>query len=408
MIKKGLSYLLIAIVLLSVTTIGVSAQDDSVYLEPASSTVNAGETTDVAIWISTTGFQGGQINLTYDPSVVNITGFVNESDFPIWYWNSESDGEEWILFAANYSPDLPLEGEYKIGTLTVEGISPGTSELGFGDNSSIFDDHGSETEVSWVGGGVECRAGGFGVTRNLPEYALPNTTINVVVNFTPDEDFTAVGLADTAPAGFIVEVDKDWCTPEADQDNLDDTTAQYIWYELDAATSTTALYKVNLTGVTEGTYTFNGTLSYRDETGVKHTVSVGGDYELEVIAGIPINGTIYEVNDYAGTITNATVILTQDGSPIETTTSDNSGKYQLFAPVIGDYTIEVSKTGYATESQDVSLTTQEAITIDFRYDSGLIPEDPEFDYVLDCIYLWKGEGKLSFDKMLDIIYYWKT
>ena len=61
---------------------------------------------------------------------------------------------EWILFAANYSPDLPLEGEYKIGTLTVEGISPGTSELGFGDNSSIFDDHGSETEVSWVGGEV--------------------------------------------------------------------------------------------------------------------------------------------------------------------------------------------------------------------------------------------------------------
>ncbi|MCW7076644.1 MAG: dockerin type I domain-containing protein [Candidatus Syntrophoarchaeum sp.] len=154
MIKKGLSYLLIAIVLLSVTAIGVSAQDDSVYLESASSTVNAGETTDVAIWINTTGFQGGQINLTYDPSVVNITGFVNESDFPIWYWNSESEGEEWILFAANYSPDLPLEGEYRIGTLTVEGISQGTSELEFGDNSSIFDDHGSETEVSWVGGEI--------------------------------------------------------------------------------------------------------------------------------------------------------------------------------------------------------------------------------------------------------------
>ncbi len=154
MIRKRLVYLIVASMLLSLFTMGVSAHDNKVYLEPRNSTVQPGETTDVEIWINATGFQGGQINLTYNSSYVNVTGFVNGTEFPLWYWNSITDGEEWILFAAKYSENLPLEGEYKVGTLTIEGVLPGTTTLGFGDNSSIFDDYGNETMVDWVSGDV--------------------------------------------------------------------------------------------------------------------------------------------------------------------------------------------------------------------------------------------------------------
>ncbi|VUT27734.1 MAG: hypothetical protein SYNGOMJ08_00284 [Candidatus Syntrophoarchaeum sp. GoM_oil] len=157
MIKKGLSYILVAIVLLSVFAMGVSVSaQDGVYLESATSTVDVGEMIDVDIRVNTTDFQGGQINLTYDPSVVNVTAFVNNSeDFEFRYWGSGTGGKEWILFAANYSPSIPLSGNYKVGTLTVEGISPGTAELGFGEDRKLFNDSGNETEVAWVGFSVD-------------------------------------------------------------------------------------------------------------------------------------------------------------------------------------------------------------------------------------------------------------
>ncbi|MHC1584022.1 MAG: cohesin domain-containing protein [Methanosarcinales archaeon] len=154
---RRLTYLIVASVLLSLFAMGVSAEDE-VYLEPQNSTVRVGETVDVEIWVNATGFQGGQINLTYNSSCVNITDWVNNSaDFELGYWNSMTDGREWILFAANYSEtEIPLTGAYKIGTLTIEGVSQGSTELKFSENSSIFDDYGNEiTTVKWINGEIQ-------------------------------------------------------------------------------------------------------------------------------------------------------------------------------------------------------------------------------------------------------------
>ena len=250
----------------------------------------------------------------------------------------------------------------------------------------------------------------FAITRDLPDSALPNTVIDVTVSFTPDANLLAVGTNDSVPFN-TEEEDTSWCTPEADIEGSDgDGLINYGWYELASGTATTALYKVDLTGVSAGTYTFSGYLSYRTPDGVKHKVDIGGDYELEVLAGIQINGTIYEVNEEAepNPIADATVTLLHGSTTVATTTSNGDGEYELLAPSTGDYTIEVSKTGYATESQDVSMTTAEAITMNFRYNSGLIPEDPSFDYVLDCVWLWKGPGLINFDKVLDVVFYWKS
>ena len=153
---RKLTYLIVASVLLSLFAMGVSAEDE-VYLEPQNSTVRIGETVDVEIWANATGFQGGQINLTYNSSCVNITDWVNNSaDFELGYWNSMTDGREWILSAANYSEtEIPLTGKYKIGTLTIEGLSQGSTELKFSENSSIFNDYGNEITVEWINGRVE-------------------------------------------------------------------------------------------------------------------------------------------------------------------------------------------------------------------------------------------------------------
>ncbi|HHI30647.1 MAG TPA: hypothetical protein ENL17_02915 [Candidatus Methanoperedenaceae archaeon] len=148
-------------VLLSVFAMGIAASaQGEVYFKPNESSVSVGETVAVEIWVNAADFQGGQINLTYDSSIVNVTDWANNSDlFEFGYWNSITDGREWILFAANYSETgIPLTGDYKIGTLTVEGLSAGTAQLEFSENSSIFDDHGNETSVSgeilWNGGEI--------------------------------------------------------------------------------------------------------------------------------------------------------------------------------------------------------------------------------------------------------------
>ena len=355
-------------------------------------------------------------------------------------------------------------------------------------------------------------ASAFEVTRELPEKVARGQTFDVTVTFTPYEKFIAVGLHDEAP--WVPEVNKDWCEPEADQENVNGTAAEYIWYEIANGTEVTAIYKVTVPEDAAGTYTFSGYLFYYDPEGVNHTVDVTGDsavevelpdlavtaitppeyiikgkentinvtiqnlaeiadvatpfnvslyadgvlideetveglnaseskdvsftwvpgaagtYTLEaivdpenvveesdetnnamsmpveVIEGAIISGTIHEVR--GDILPFATVELIKDGAVVDSTTADEGGNYTLIAAETGTYTVKASKEGYAYEEQEITIEAYEPRELIFIYDSGLIPEDPDFIYVLDCIWLWKGEGKLSFDTILDVIFYWKT
>ena len=136
--------------------------------------------------MNATNFQGGQINLTYNSSCVNITALVNDTEFPLWYWNSKTDGEEWILFAANNTSSIPipLTGNYRVGTLTIKGlceVEDCTTPLDFIGGSILFNDTGAEIPVSWVNGTFTCTASD--TTPPVPT-GLQNTTGDDWVNYT--------------------------------------------------------------------------------------------------------------------------------------------------------------------------------------------------------------------------------
>jgi len=104
-------------------------------------------------------------------------------------------------------------------------------------------------------------------------------------------------------------------------------------------------------------------------------------------------------------VPDAKVELIKEGEVIDEDITDEYGNYTLTPGGLNAYTINASKGGYCINvSQDVTVTEYETV-VNFEYDTGLIPY-PDFDYVLDCIYLWKTE-MISFDKMLDVTYCWK-
>ncbi len=106
----------------------------------------------VSIWVNASDFQGGQINLTYDPSCVNITDFEVAEEFVISGRNSKQPGREFITFAAMYS----ITGQELIGTLDIQCNSECDTALTFDKDSAIFDPYGKEIPVDWQDGVCEC------------------------------------------------------------------------------------------------------------------------------------------------------------------------------------------------------------------------------------------------------------
>jgi hypothetical protein len=130
-------------------------------------------------------------------------------------------------------------------------------------------------------------ANGASPVRALPDEVTPGEEFQVTVTFTsPAANFTAIGLADVAPAGWSVTVDKTWCTPDADVDNNPTPEeADYIWFGPYAAgVGFTALYDVQVpVSASPGIYTFNGTLEYYIGQAGPNVEPIGGDYQVEVV-----------------------------------------------------------------------------------------------------------------------------
>ena len=111
---------------------------------------------------------------------------------------------------------------------------------------------------------------------------------DVTMTFTvPPGEFNSIGFASVAPAGWVVSVDKTWCTPNANLDNTPDTTtAEYLWYGLyNAGQAFTIVYKVQVpSNATPGTYTLGGGwLEYYLGSAGPYAVDITGFTEVTVI-----------------------------------------------------------------------------------------------------------------------------
>jgi hypothetical protein len=131
---------------------------DTVYFIPQQSNATYCNSTSVEIWANATGFAGGRINLTYNPTCSNVTNWVkNSASFP--------EGGNPVYYNGGITIDFYKTGDtytgtYMIGTLTIHcaNNSQGGCEtpLTFVSPSSLRDDIGNPVPATWINGTFTC------------------------------------------------------------------------------------------------------------------------------------------------------------------------------------------------------------------------------------------------------------
>ena len=154
---------ILAFAIVAVFTVQPAAAQNEVYLVPMQSNATYCNTAEVEIWANATGFQGGQINLTYDSSCANVTGWErNTTNFLIGGW-SHYNGREWITFATMDPQPVLLTGNYIIGTLTIHCVNESgegrETPLTFIEPSKLLNDRGNQVSANWANGTFRCEQG---------------------------------------------------------------------------------------------------------------------------------------------------------------------------------------------------------------------------------------------------------
>jgi len=306
------------------------------------------------------------------------------------------------------------------GTTTTEtdsvGVTIDTSEL----MACPQNPHNGTITINSNGGagGDESKMGNISIVvtmlaiRDLPSSAIVNgPAFEVHVEFTaPNNEFNSIGLVDNVPSGWAIQVDKTWCTPNADEHNIVGDQVQYTWNgSYVAGTSFTAIYKVSVpSGVTPGPYAFpGGLINYCIGGQCGCSVNVSGDSDIEVIEGTPVVGVTREVN--CDLLPGVNIMLDGIGPEV----SDGDALYEIIATATGDYDVVASKVGFRDRTQTINvegLGPEYTVTCNFQAQYGLIPNAPDIWYALDCVNLWlyppNAECGLDIWTALDVINAW--
>ena len=146
--------------MLLVITVSASA-GSVVYYNPQEVSAEYCENVSVELWANATGFQGGQINLIYNPSCANVIGWERSTtNFLIGGW-SHYDGRDWITFATMDPQPVLLAGNYMIGTLTIHCVNESgegcETPLAFIAPSRLLDDRGNYVSANWTNGTFSCK-----------------------------------------------------------------------------------------------------------------------------------------------------------------------------------------------------------------------------------------------------------
>jgi hypothetical protein len=118
---------------------------------------------------------------------------------------------------------------------------------------------------------------------------LTDESFDVIVTFTaPADEFNSIGLGDSVPAGWAIQVDTNWCTPNADFSNIVGDEAQYVWIgPYNSGQVFTAIYHVTVpSDASLGTHLFNGQLNYFIVRSGLFSEDIGGNTDVTVTAPI--------------------------------------------------------------------------------------------------------------------------
>jgi len=191
--------IMLVIVVFAVFTVPAAAQE--VYLVPQQSNAAYSSTADVEIWVDAIEFQGGQINLTYNPSCANVTNWMrNTTNFLIGGW-SHYNGRVWITFLTMEPQPPLLTGKYIVGTLTIQCVNETggwcKTPLAFAEPSRLLDDRGDPVTVAWRDGSFRCLASTAVHTSTLTPTPDTNTDSQTTPLVPPTPVMSPVGKKKT-------------------------------------------------------------------------------------------------------------------------------------------------------------------------------------------------------------------
>jgi len=245
-------------------------------------------------------------------------------------------------------------------------------------------------------------------------------TFDVYVNFTapptnPNDGFNSIGVTDTAPDGWTVTVNKNWCwingaPSSALKVNAIGNKAEImLGGPYNEGTTISVMYQVTVpTTATPGINTWemcpDKTVSwleyYFNEEG-PYTHCISCDNEVVVTQPGDIVGETREVNSAELPDVDVRLLLVGPGylrsdisTPLYVNTAWVTGTYWLTGNLTRFYELDISD-GVMLPGADftIGLTTQALLsagyTFDFEGDYGLIPRACTMSYVLKCVNLWK-------------------
>ncbi|RZN16061.1 MAG: hypothetical protein EF812_00690 [Methanosarcinales archaeon] len=326
------------ITLLSIICISSAASAASTNISIESATVPHGDTTTLDVMINNvTNAGAATFNLTYDPSVVQVTSASN-GDFDTTTPALGTSANGYIRLTAYQTGATGLDGDVLVTTLTLQSMNIGTSGLNFASPTGVSDNtpQQNDIEIDWINGSFTVATGPPAPT--ITTYTITNTTINPSESETTSID---VRFSERVSAIIKIEDASGNLVNELYNDDVTNPDPQ-IW----DGTNTTStqvpngVYTVNVTG----TNTTTG-LSVID-TSKTITVSTVG-----VLTTITVSPSIAYVNPNDTKQFTATA-KDQYGNPmsgiVSTWTSSNT--------TVGN----ISTTGLFTSTSTLGTTTIKA------------------------------------------------
>lgn len=247
-------------------------------------------------------------------------------------------------------------------------------------------------------------------TLRSPNMLHPGETFEVFVNWTaPLDSFCALGFTDLAPAFFVVEANKTWCSPVADVTNTTGNKVEIAWSGPYAkGINFTVMYKVTVpAAATPGSHYFpygNCSLSWLEHNfagwGPYSSCTIG-DNEVLVTAPGDIVGETRDVN--ANELAGVSITLYQDASEIASDTS--TPNYTVTVNMTGNYWLSGSRAMYFSLDTNnmsmprnvyhpdyIDLTTLELLgagyNLDFEGDYGFVPMNCTMSYAMTSVNHW--------------------
>jgi len=126
--------------------------------------------------------------------------------------------------------------------------------------------------------------------------------------------------------------------------------------------------------------------------------------------GTPIIGVTAGVDC---TVLSGTAVMLSDdhGVPVGSVVSDQHGSYLVAAPFNGTYEVVAGKEGFREQRVTLDVAgAAESLVVDFKGETGLVPDAPDMAYVLACVNHWlfppDEECALSMSRVLMVVNAW--